>query len=170
MPVEAFRLTPRHLSYQGDFQREHQARVDRPLATLDLDELFQNVQANLYVGDKIEIVSYRDNNYDEVVEIGECRIIAKGRFGAEGPPRIKAVWTGEIFKIPDQDEMPAAQRKPVTYDIRPTHEGGYVVHDEKGAALEQFRTKEEADDYVARMDEHNSGKRRRGRPPKDKAA
>ena len=55
MPIEPYRLTHKDLAYQGDFQREHQARVDRPLASLDLTDFFQNVQANLIIGDKIEL-------------------------------------------------------------------------------------------------------------------
>lgn len=165
MPVEkvAFRLKPINLTRASEatFQTNHEARVDRPLDDLDLNELFADVQPNLQVGDQVTICAYAGSLISDdrkLMEIGVCRIVAKGVFAQGARPGIKAVWTGEIFKVPPQVHVATKKQVTLKLEVKKEFGGGYSVRDEKGALIESFKTKAEAEAYIARLAEPGAAK------------
>lgn len=173
MPVEAvtFRLPPRDMCRpeDGTFQTHYEARVDRPLASLDLNEVFQDVGLErLSPGDKVTFCAFEGSHISDdrrLREVGTCRIVAKVK--ENGRAKIKAVWAGEIFKVPEAAQVAPKETK-LKLEVRGEFEGDYTVRDEKGTVLERLDTKEAAEAFVAG---YTPGvKKGPGRPPRDKAA
>lgn len=151
--VAPFRLPPSQIalsSQGGTRQAHHEAWVDRPLDDLDLDELFQNVQPNLSVGDKVEFCAYLDKTWKQVMEVGACRVVWQGK-DDDGVYRTRAVWIGEAFRVPVSAQGPAPKVPEQKLDIKKEFGGGFTVQDDKGHVIERFKTKKEAEDYVAHI-------------------
>lgn len=153
-----FRLKPINLTRASEatFQTTHEARVDRPLDDLDLNELFSDVQANVQVGDQVNICAYEGSllaDDRKLREIGQVRIIAKGVMTPGGRSTVKAVWIGEAFKIPATAYSGSKKEKHTRLDVKKEFGGGYTVRDEKGNTIEAFKTKAEAEAYVTKMGE-----------------
>lgn len=147
-----FRLKPLNLCYasQSPFQAKHEARVDRPLDDLDLKEVFQDVQANLRVGDEVTICAYRESNWKQLMEIGVCRVVFQGKDEANRQ-RTRAVWVGAFFQVPKEEQAPAPNRAEQKLEIKKQFGGGYVVQDDKGHVIESVKTKAEAEAYIERL-------------------
>ena len=158
MPVEkvSFRLKPLNITRASEatFQTSHEARVDRPLDDLDLNELFSDLQPNLQVGDQVTVCAYEGSLISEdrkLREIGVCRIIAKGVFAVGGRSAIRAVWVGETFKVPVAAHVTAKKPTTLRLEVKKEFGGGFTVRDEKAQIVEHFKTKKEAEDYIARL-------------------
>ena len=158
MPVEKipFRLKPINMTRASEatFQTSHEARVDRPLDDLDLNELFADVQPNLQVGDQVTICAYDGSLISEdrkLREIGTCRIIAKGVFAVGARAAIRAVWVGESFKVPATAHVASKKQITLKLEVKKEFGGGFTVRDEKGAVIESFKTKVEAEGYIAHL-------------------
>lgn len=145
-----FRLSSRDLCQceAMPFQQHHEARVERPLDDLDLEDFFQNVQANLRVGDEVTVCAYRDNKWDELMEVGVCRIVFMQPKSQGGIPKVKAVWMGETVKVPDEIKAVPRPEREMKLFIKKEFAGGFIIEDEKGALIERFNTKAEAEAYI----------------------
>jgi len=167
MTVEkiAFRLAPRDMCRpeDGTFQTSYEARVDRPLGTIDLDEVFTDVgQGRLEPGDQITFCAFEGTMLTKerrLREVGVCRIVAK--VVENGRPKIKAAWVGAVYQVPEP-EMVAPKEQKYKLEIKGTFEGDFLVLDEKGNTIERVDTQAEAEAFVAAYD----GRPKRGRPPK----
>jgi hypothetical protein len=157
MPVEkvVFRLKPVNITRASEatFQTSHEARVDRPLSDIDLNEFFNDVQANLQVGDQVTICAYEGGMIDEsrkLREIGWCRIIGKGILTVGARATVRAVWVGDQVKIPDNAHLEAPKKdKTVRLEVKGTFRNqGYTVNNaDTGQIVEHFKTKEEAEAF-----------------------
>ena len=156
MPVEqmTFRLPPRDLCRpeDGTFQTSYEARVDRPLDDLNLDDVFQDVgHGRLEPGDQITFCAFEGSMLTRerrLREIGVCRVIAKSL--ENGKSKIKAVWIGEIFKVPAASVVPPKE-KTMKLEIKKEFRGGFTVRDDKGHVIESVKTKAEAEAYISRL-------------------
>lgn len=153
-----FRLKPADLAYQGSFQCEHQARVDRPLDDLDLNEFLRDVQANLRPGDEVKVVAYRDRKWEQVMEVGRCIVTSKRQETVGGPSMIRAVWLGEPIRLPEAESPLAFKVAVQKLIVKKEFSGGFTVQDDKGHVIESFKTKAEANDYIARLNEPDKPK------------
>lgn len=156
MPVEKinFRLNPRDMCRpeDGTFQTHYEARVGRPLDDIDLDEVFQDVgQGRLEPGDQVTFCAFDGSMLERerrLREIGICRVVAK--ILENGRPKIKAVWVGEIYKVPAQ-ALPAKGegREIKKLEIVKEFGAGFMIKDDKGHVLERVNTKAEAETFIA---------------------
>lgn len=150
-----FRIPPRDLTRASDatFQTHHEARVDRPLDDLDLDEVFQAVNGNLQVGDSVTICAYEGSHTDASRVLREyctCRIIARGQENGVGPIRIRAQWCGPITTV-DKPAKSLVKDKDQKLEVKKEFGGGFNVVDEKGHVIEKFKSKAEADAYIEHL-------------------
>lgn len=172
MTVEkiTFRLPPRDMCRpeDGTFQTHYEARVDRALASLDLNEVFQDVgMERIQAGDQITFCAFEGNMLAperRLREIGVCRIIAK--ITENGRVRVKAAWVGEIWKVP-ADQAVAPKEQKYKLSVKGEFEGDFTVRDEKDNLIERVNTKEEAEAFIAVYDGKPKAKGP-GRPPKPK--
>lgn len=128
------------------FQQHFEARVDRPLDDLDMKEFFRDLQENLRVGDQVTVCAYMRDDWEDLMEIGVCRIIHKA------VKEIEAAWTGPIIEVP----KPSGKKKAFVNKTQKLYRkkefgGGFTVQDKEGHVIERFKTKAEADDYISRL-------------------
>ena len=130
------------------FQSHYEVRVDRPLDDLDLDDLFMKVQENLRVGDKVTICAFADRSWQQLMAVGTVRVVSMRQEVPGGPHRIRSVWTGEIQNMPEVTAPKVAAIREAKLMLKKEFTGGYSVQDEKGAILDHFKTKREAENYI----------------------
>jgi hypothetical protein len=148
----AFRLKPADLSFGEAFQARYQARVDRPIDDLDLNELFRDVQSNLRPGDWVTIVAYKDNTWQQVMEGCTAIITSIRQEVPAGPKVVRAIWHSDLFKVPQTAVAQSANQPKIKLSVKKEFGGGYTVRDEKGHVIESVNTKKEAEDYIASLD------------------
>jgi len=143
-----FRLKPLNFAQcEGmPFQQHFEARVDRPLDDLDMKELFRDLQDNLRIGDQVTVCAYMRDDWDQLMEIGVCRIVHKDN------KEIEAAWTQSFTEVP----APSGKKKEFGNKHQKLYRkkefgGGFTVQDEQGNVIERFKTKAEADDYITRL-------------------
>jgi hypothetical protein len=160
-----FRLKPTDICAGNamPFQEHHEARVDRPLDDLVLHELFQNVQANLQVGDRVTICAYSggvDTPTRQLMESGECRIVSKRQETPGGPSLVRAVWTGAIYKVPVQEQLAPPKQGDIKLSIKKEFKGGFTIRDERDNIIERVNTKVEAEQYIQELNGKTNAKSR----------
>lgn len=143
-----FRLRPTDLSFGEAFQARYQARIDRPIDDIDLDEVFRDVQPNLRPGDWVTFVAYRDRTWQQVMEWRSAIIVSMRQEVAGGKNVIRAAWAEDYGKVPAEKVQEPANRPPLKLTIKKEFGGGFTVQDEKGAVIERFKTKQEAEGYI----------------------
>ena len=151
-----FRLLPKDLCAGNamPFQEQHEARVDRHIDNIDLNEFFQGVQPNIQVGDKVTICAYQggtDTPDRQLVQVRECRIVSKRQEVPGGPSRVRAVWTGDLCEIDQQARGAPAKAIEQKLTVKKEFRGGFTVQDEKGNVVVNVNTKKEAEDYIDRL-------------------
>ena len=130
------------------FQQHFEARVDRPLDDLDMNELFRDLQAALRVGDQVTICAYMDNRWETLMQVGVARIVAKD----SRDKNIQGAWVTKPYDVPKPDmEKKAFRAKERKLTIKKEFGGGFTIQDDRGAVIERVKTKAEASDYVARL-------------------
>jgi hypothetical protein len=146
-----FRLKAGDLSFGEAFQARYQARVDRPIEDLDLDELFRDIQDNLRPGDWITVVAYRDKQWKQVME-GRTAIITTSQPEAAGGRKVtRAVWMDDLFKVPAASVLAPVGVPKLKLTVKREFGGGFTVQDERGHVLISVKTKKEADDYIENL-------------------
>ena len=133
------------------FQEHHEARVDRPLDDIDLTEFFMDVQANVRVGDEVTVCAFLDNKWEVLMEVGTVRITEQLRRNDGNRAETRAVWMGEIYKLPKHEQREVFEAGEKALQIKKEFAGGFTVQDDKDAVIERFKTRAEAVDYVARL-------------------
>ena len=130
------------------FQQHFEARVDRPLDDLDMDRFFAGLQDMLRIGDQITVCAYFNDRWDQLMQVGVCRIINKAN------KEIQAAWVGGFVDVPQpSDEKKQFENKERKLYSKKEFGGGYTVQDDKGNVIERFKTKAEAHDYIKRLNE-----------------
>jgi hypothetical protein len=173
MPAEkiAFRLSPMNISRANEatFQTLYEARVERSLDSLDLDEVFQNVNSLLARGDFVNFCAYEgpvDQPASSVRQVRKCLIAWKGQEVPGGPVKVKAVWVDNLVTVP-QYEAPGKKPDVKKLDVVQGFDNeGFLIKDERGNVIERVDSKEQAEAFVASYDD----KPKRGRPPKETKA
>lgn len=147
-----FRLKSPDLSFGEAFQARYQARVDRPIDDLDLDELFRDVQDQLRPGDWVTIVAYKDKTWQQVMEWRTAIVTSRRQEQAGGKTIIRSSWADDYGKVPlDKQITKPVNAPPIKLTIKKEFGGGYTVQDEKGVVVERVKTKVEAEDYIANL-------------------
>lgn len=156
--TQPYRLRPHEvamISPGGGIGQVFVTRVNRPLDDIDLGEVFRNI-SQLQATDKVEMIAF-DEAAGRVVEECACRIVYAGPEEPGGPRVVRASWIGEAVKhtySPPMSARKAAKERKL--DIRKEFDGegrpgGYTVRDDRGAVIEHFKTKREAQTYVDRL-------------------
>lgn len=158
MPVEKviFRLAPQNISRANEatFQTLYEARVDRPLDDLDLNEVFQNVNSLLQVGDAVNFCAYEGSMTAadrKLRQVRQCRITSKGVEALGGTLKIRAAWVGDAIEIPTDALPKTVKEDNRKLEIKKEFGGGFTIRDDKGHVIEQVKTKAEAEAYVANL-------------------
>ena len=161
MPVEkvTFRLSPMNITRANEatFQTLYEARVDRPLDDIDLNEVFQNVNSLLRVGDAVNFCAYdgkMEGPEAKLRQVRVCRVTFKGQDAPGGQLKIRAAWVGEVQEIKADPAIAFAKKPTLKLEAKKQFGGGYHVVDEKGHVIEAFKgegAKEQADAYIARL-------------------
>lgn len=147
-----FRLRPADLSFGESFQARFQARVDRPIDDLDLDEMFRDLQDNLRTGDWVTVVAYRDKTWQQVMEWRTAIVTSVRQEVAGGKRMIRAAWANDYGQVsPENRQVRPVNTPPVKLNVKKEFGGGFTVQDDKGAVIERFKTKDEANLYIENL-------------------
>lgn len=140
----------------GPWHKRFQARTERPLESLDLRECFFN-HPRMEPGDTITVLSYADNKFKRVKQYGVVMIVDSALVAGFNRPI--GMWIVPIQATAPAQPEPKKAPEPLGLSVKKAVPGaGWHVVDAKGAVIEQFKTKAEADTYLAALE------------PKEKAA
>jgi hypothetical protein len=143
-----FRLKAPDLSFGEAFQARYQARIDRPIDDLDLDEVFKDIHDNLRAGDWVTFVAYKDRTWQQVMEWRTAIITSRRAEVAGGKSVIRAAWADDYGKTSADAVTKSLAQVTLKLIVKKEFGGGFTVQDERGAVIERFKTKGEAEAYI----------------------
>lgn len=158
--TDPYRLPPHCITDQTNFQRHYEARVDRPLADLEIAELFSGISW-LQAGDRIVVCSYADKTFSRFTGERTARVVERKM--VNNKLKITAAWVDEARLMPEPEPDPIVEVKPEPMTVEAARDesdkvevksrgraGGFSVL-KNGAVVETFPTKDQAEAYIKDM-------------------
>lgn len=133
------------------FQQHYECRTQYPVVDVIADDKsFLNVRANLSVGDRITVCSYKKVDSRSGVSEGLTGIANVRVTDVSDKGVVLVLETAPVI-VREPKPQPAPELADEALLVKKVFGGGYAVFDKKGNSIEQFKTKVEAKEFSYRF-------------------